>query len=173
MLGQQVDITDEMIAVSRATILRELTHPDRDDIGPYAAGHVAKAVFGAMLAVQHRYSECRDGAIESYETIRNPIDLPCAPRLASRDLETALPIPRKDEGKTSSRTAVAEIENDPIDQAVRDAVSIKRAHPDLAEQIVERMFPRLIWIVKEELDRSLAQTTQSPSRGGMLPPESS
>ena len=47
-----VEITEAMIAAGRATILCELTHPERDDIGPYSAAYVAKAVFKAMLGAQ-------------------------------------------------------------------------------------------------------------------------
>jgi hypothetical protein len=46
-----VQITDEMIAAGRDAILRELTHPERDNIGVYKAAEVAQVVFRLMSAV--------------------------------------------------------------------------------------------------------------------------
>lgn len=50
MQQAEVEITDEMIVAGRDELLRELTHPERDDIGLYKAAHVAEAVFRSMLA---------------------------------------------------------------------------------------------------------------------------
>lgn len=45
-----VELTSEMIAAGSEAILRELTHPERDDIGIYKAKDVAEIVFRSMLA---------------------------------------------------------------------------------------------------------------------------
>ncbi len=55
MLGQGgVELTSEMIRAGREAILRELTHPERDDIGIYKADDVAEIVFRSMLAKRGR-----------------------------------------------------------------------------------------------------------------------
>ena len=56
-----VQITDEMVAAGRDAILRELTHPERDDIGRYKAEDVAQAVFRSMSAARAQ-QEIRDVA---------------------------------------------------------------------------------------------------------------
>lgn len=55
MDGQaSAELTEEMIAAGREAILRELTHPERDDIGIYKAERVAEIVFRSMLAKRDR-----------------------------------------------------------------------------------------------------------------------
>lgn len=47
---EKIEITDPMIHAGAKAILRELTHPERDDIGTSKAEEVAQIVFRAMLA---------------------------------------------------------------------------------------------------------------------------
>lgn len=58
-----------MIAAGRDAILRELTHPERDDIGRYKAEEVAAAVCQSMAAVsgEQRVGESQNAGAELVE----------------------------------------------------------------------------------------------------------
>lgn len=65
------EITKEMIVAGREAILRELTHPERDDIGIYKAADVAEAVFRSMslVAAQQRPAERHERAVKLDEAV--------------------------------------------------------------------------------------------------------
>ena len=53
-----IEITDAMVDAGAEAILRELTHPERDDIGIYKAEEVAQIVFRSMLAKRDLKAGC-------------------------------------------------------------------------------------------------------------------
>jgi hypothetical protein len=156
-----VQITRAMIAAGRDAILRELTHPERDDIGPYTADRVAKSVFTAMSEIKQGSCECRNVSAECHEPSRHVLDLSGVPGVVVRELEAPFAVPRSNEGEPTHSGTSCQHEGYPVHQTMCDAVTIQGQRPDLAEQIVERMFPRLIWVVKEELKRGLLQAGET------------
>jgi len=157
-------ITKEMVAAGRVAILHELAHPDRDDIGLYKAGYVAEAVFRAMSAVQQISAKSHDTAVQGDKLVGCPIDRSCAPNVVAGEAQAGLPIPGSNQAEATHAPALGQCEGDVIYDPVGAAMTVEGEPLDLAEQIVERMFPRLIWAMKGELQRALAEAGDPAAR---------
>lgn len=163
-----VEITRKMIDAGANEIIRGFDWPDREEVGLYKARDVAKAVFVAMLTIQDRGCEGCDRAIERDEPVGNVADIARGPSVVVREPEAALSVPGRYKSEPGYISTISQAERHAIDQAMRDAVSVEREFPDLAQHIVERMFPRLIWVVKEELQRGLVQAVKTGTGCGVV-----